>query len=44
MEKYGTPGLWRRIAEVNRIQDPTRVRPGTTIYLPNPDELKASRS
>lgn len=40
-DRYGTPALWRRIAEVNRITDPTRVRPGTTIYLPNPDELTA---
>lgn len=40
-EKYGKPGLWRKIAEVNNIQDPIRVRPGTTIYLPNPDELTA---
>jgi hypothetical protein len=38
---YGTPALWRRIAEVNHIDDPTRVRPGTTVYLPNPDELTA---
>jgi len=36
---YGNPGAWRRIAEVNDIKDPTRVRPGTTVYLPNPDEL-----
>lgn len=36
---YGNPGAWRRIAQVNGIQDPTRVRPGTTVYLPNPDEL-----
>ncbi|GAB3459385.1 LysM peptidoglycan-binding domain-containing protein [Actinophytocola sediminis] len=36
---YGTPALWRRIAEVNRIQNPSRVRPGTVIYLPNADEL-----
>lgn len=36
---YGRPGLWRRIAEVNRIADPTRLRPGTVVYLPNPDEL-----
>jgi Contractile injection system tube protein/LysM domain len=36
---YGQPGLWRRIAEVNGITDPTRVRPGSTVYLPNPDEL-----
>jgi nucleoid-associated protein YgaU len=36
---YGNPNAWRRIAEVNGIQDPTRVRPGVTVYLPNPDEL-----
>ena len=36
---YGNPGAWRRIAEVNGIKDPTRVRPGTTVYLPNADEL-----
>jgi hypothetical protein len=42
-DSYGTPALWRRIAEVNGIQDPARVRPGTTIYLPNPDELAAGR-
>lgn len=39
MTHYGQPGLWRRIAEVNGITDPTRVRPGATVYLPNPDEL-----
>lgn len=39
MANYGQPGLWRRIAEVNGITDPTRVRPGSTVYLPNPDEL-----
>lgn len=36
---YGNPNAWRRIAEVNGIKDPTRVRPGATVYLPNPDEL-----
>jgi nucleoid-associated protein YgaU len=41
-DNYGIPGLWRRIAEVNKIQDPARVRPGTQIYLPNQDELTAS--
>jgi hypothetical protein len=41
MSNYGTPALWRRIAEVNGIQNPSRVRPGTVIYLPNPDELTA---
>ncbi|MGW5050213.1 LysM peptidoglycan-binding domain-containing protein [Actinokineospora sp. NPDC004072] len=37
--RYGRPGLWRRIAEVNGITDPSRVRPGRTLYLPNPGEL-----
>ncbi|WP_018681095.1 LysM peptidoglycan-binding domain-containing protein [Actinokineospora enzanensis] len=37
---YGDPGAWRRIAEVNGIQDPARVRPGTTVYLPNAHELR----
>ncbi|MFL6142411.1 MAG: hypothetical protein ACJ72N_11175 [Labedaea sp.] len=43
MTTYGTPALWRKIAEVNRIQDPARVRPGTTVYLPNADELVNSK-
>jgi hypothetical protein len=37
---YGNPGAWRRIAEVNGIRDPAKVRPGDTVYLPNPDELR----
>ncbi|WP_158893764.1 LysM peptidoglycan-binding domain-containing protein [Amycolatopsis anabasis] len=37
---YGRPGLWRRIAEINGITDPARLRPGTTVYLPNPEELR----
>jgi nucleoid-associated protein YgaU len=36
---YGNPNAWRRIAEVNGIKDPSRVRPGVTVYLPNPNEL-----
>ena len=36
---YGRPGLWRRIAEVNGIDDPHRVKSGRTIYLPNPEEI-----
>ena len=39
---YGTPALWRRIAEVNGIDDPARVRPGSTVYLPNQDEITGS--
>lgn len=36
---YKQPGLWRRIAEVNGITDPSRVRPGTTVFLPSAGEL-----
>lgn len=38
-DKYGTPGLWRRIAEVNGLTDPTKIRPGQQLYLPNEGEL-----
>ncbi|HEX4701575.1 MAG TPA: hypothetical protein VH352_05545 [Pseudonocardiaceae bacterium] len=44
VENYGSPGLWRRIAETNDIDDPLRVRPGHGVYLPNPDELFSGRS
>jgi nucleoid-associated protein YgaU len=43
VENYGSPGLWRKIAETNDIDDPLRVRPGKGVYLPNPDELFADR-
>lgn len=36
---YGRPQAWRPIAAVNGLKDPARVRPGTTVYLPNADEL-----
>jgi hypothetical protein len=37
--RYGAPGDWRLLAEVNRIDDPLRVRPGTALYLPGRGEL-----
>ena len=37
---FGEVGLWRRIAEVNGIVDPARVRPGVTLYLPSAGELE----
>jgi nucleoid-associated protein YgaU len=40
---YGSPGLWRAIADTNNVDDPFRVRPGHTVYLPNPDEIRSSR-
>jgi Contractile injection system tube protein len=35
---YGRPGAWRRIAQANSIDDPLRVRPGTSVYLPEPGQ------
>jgi hypothetical protein len=37
--QYGQARLWRRIAEVNGIDDPLRVRAGTMIVLPSLAEL-----
>jgi nucleoid-associated protein YgaU len=37
---YETPAAWRRIADINHIEDPSRLRPGTTLYLPTADELE----
>ncbi|WP_052434076.1 phage tail protein [Streptacidiphilus melanogenes] len=35
---YGGPGRWRDIATANGFQDPLRVRPGTSVYLPGAEE------
>jgi len=40
---YGQPAAWRAVAEANGIDDPLRVRPGDTVYLPNPNELARGR-
>jgi hypothetical protein len=40
---YGTPGLWRGVAEANNIDDPFRVKPGDTVYLPNANEIVGRR-
>lgn len=36
---YGIEAGWRDIAEANGIDDPLRLRPGRTLYLPAPEEL-----
>jgi nucleoid-associated protein YgaU len=41
---YGRPGLWRRVAEVNRMVNPARLRPGQVVYLPNAGELTEGAS
>lgn len=40
-QHYGRPGLWRKIAEINGIDNPQRVRPGTTVFLPGPGEIES---
>jgi nucleoid-associated protein YgaU len=32
----GSPDLWRLLAEVNDIEDPTQVPPGTELRIPVP--------
>lgn len=36
---YGTPKVWRGVAAANGIDDPFRVKPGDTVYLPNANEI-----
>jgi nucleoid-associated protein YgaU len=37
--EYGDPAMWRHIAERNGIDDPMRLRAGTTLLVPAADEL-----
>jgi len=41
--EYGDPTQWRALAAYNGIDDPLRVRTGTTLLLPAPEELAAAR-
>ncbi|WP_434447166.1 hypothetical protein [Lentzea sp. E54] len=43
LDRYGTPARWRDLADSNGIDDPLRVRPGRTVYAPNPDEFGKGR-
>jgi nucleoid-associated protein YgaU len=40
---YGDPGLWREIASANGISDPMRLRPGTRLLVPAPEEVEGRR-
>jgi nucleoid-associated protein YgaU len=31
--------VWRGVAAANGIDDPFRVKPGDTVYLPNANEI-----
>ena len=42
--EYGQAALWRPLAEVNGIDDPMRLRPGRTLYLPTAQELERSET
>jgi hypothetical protein len=41
--EYGRPGEWRRLAEANDLDDPLRIRPGSTLYLPSRAEVAGRR-
>lgn len=42
--KYGDPNVWRALAAFNQLDDPLRIRTGTVLLLPSPDELAAAGS
>ncbi len=33
-KEYGNPGLWRHIADANKIYDPKRLKSGTKLVIP----------
>lgn len=41
--EYGDPTLWRALAKFNEIDDPMRVRTGSVLLLPSPEELAMAR-
>jgi nucleoid-associated protein YgaU len=40
--EYGDPQLWRALAEFNEVDDPLRLRPGTTLVVPELTDLLAA--
>jgi len=38
-DEYGDASMWRAVAEANRIDNPLRLRAGTTLFLPAIGEL-----
>jgi nucleoid-associated protein YgaU len=38
--EYGDPAVWRAVAVANDVDDPLRVRAGTMLVLPAPEELQ----
>ncbi|MEU6284007.1 hypothetical protein [Streptomyces sp. NPDC047028] len=42
-QQLGHPQHWRALAEANRLDDPLRIKPGTSIFVPSPRELEQRR-
>ena len=42
--EYGNASLWRAVASANRIDDPMRLRPGSSVLLPAVSELPSTAS
>jgi len=40
-EEYGEAGLWRALAETNRLDDPMRLPAGTSLLVPSPEDASA---
>lgn len=40
-KEYGRASYWRAVAEANGIDDPMRVRPGTSLLLPSLTEIQS---
>jgi hypothetical protein len=43
-QEYGAPTLWRAVAELNHVDDPMRLRPGTRLFLPPLEELTGTNA
>jgi nucleoid-associated protein YgaU len=42
--EYGDPGMWRPLAAFNGIDDPIRLRLGSSLFVPTADELLTSNT
>jgi hypothetical protein len=43
-QEYGNPGMWRKLAELNGIDDPLRVAAGTTLFIADDDDLEPAQA
>jgi nucleoid-associated protein YgaU len=40
---YGSPGMWRKIADKNKFEDPLKMKSGTQIVIPPTDSANTRR-